>query len=142
MNIYFDTSGLIKKYLTETGSDNVIKMYGLADTIYTSRISYAEMIAIFERKIRDTKNLEEPIRKKMAEFQNHWPKFYQIEVNNTLNPIIDSILCNHSLRGADTIHLASAMHASEKLKKDLVFASSDEKLLKAASTEHLSVYAC
>lgn len=142
MKVYFDTSGLIKKYLSETGSDNVIKMCSSAQALYSSRISYAEMMATLERKIREAKNLEKELRVRIEEFQIHWLSINLIDVNENLKSFLDSILSKHPLKGADAIHLASALYISQKLSGDLVFASADEKLLKAASSEHLSIYAC
>lgn len=53
MIVYFDTSALIKRYFTESGSPAVVELWARATLIAASQITYAEMNATFARKARE-----------------------------------------------------------------------------------------
>lgn len=142
MNTYFDTSALAKRYLIEEGTDSVLKIYLQTEVICVSHIGYAEMIAVFHRKNMENKKNGKNFNAEIKRFKEDWEDFSLINVDENLHSILDKILEKYPLRGSDAIHLASAIATSLKLSGDLIFASADEKLLKAASAEHLSIYTC
>lgn len=93
-----------------------------------------------KRKAGDLGDVEFAVLAQSA--RNDWQRFYKVPL---LNPVIDSALeltKNHALRGADAIHLASAVLLSAYLaeqRNDLVFVGSDQELNKAAARVGLSV---
>ena len=62
-----------------------------------------------------------------------------IFMNDGLLPIIKTLVHNYPLKGADAVHLASALWLGRSLKENLVFMASDQMLLKAALSEKLLV---
>jgi predicted nucleic acid-binding protein len=72
-------------------------------------VAYAETMATIFRKKRESNLKEDVVRKIVLAFQRDWSGFIHVEVTNDLNEYIYKVLQNHSLRGFDAIHLASAL---------------------------------
>jgi uncharacterized protein with PIN domain len=53
MNIFCDTSALIKKYISEIGSDKFEKILSKTDNIYVSAITEIETISTFKRLLTE-----------------------------------------------------------------------------------------
>ena len=53
MIVYFDTSALLKRYVTEQDSDAVVQLWQQASMLATSQILYAEAIASIARRRRE-----------------------------------------------------------------------------------------
>ena len=51
--IYLDTSALIKRYIWESGSEQIRGMFREKAFIVTSKIAYAEVYAAFTRRRRE-----------------------------------------------------------------------------------------
>ncbi len=49
---YFDTSALIKKYVKEKGTDEVIKRWNGSKMLVISSVAYAEFFSAMNRKMR------------------------------------------------------------------------------------------
>jgi hypothetical protein len=52
---------------------------------------------------------------------------------------VDSAIENHRLRGADSIHLSTALRIRKAVSPDIVFVASDRELLAAARRERFKV---
>jgi uncharacterized protein len=138
--LYLDTSALVKRYLKEPYSDEVLTKWIEATEIITSSVAYAETLASFYRKKREA-GLKDTLIKKIADsFRTDWNSFIRVEVSDQLNEYIDRIIVKHPLRGFDTIHLASAMIMHERLGRDFVFACFDTRLANAAKTEGIETF--
>jgi len=74
----------------------------------------------------------------MGAFQEDWPSFIIVEVDNRLNETIHKVIANHNLRGFDAIHLASALAVGSAIADDFLFACYDERLRRAAQAEGLN----
>jgi hypothetical protein len=53
---------------------------------------------------------------------------------------IDEIIIKYALKGADSVHLSSALWLKKAMKQDLVFVASDLELIKAAKAEKLRIF--
>ncbi len=135
-----DTSALVKKYFQEPGSKDVISLWKNAISIATSAVAYAETMASFYRKKRDT-DIDESIFDTVIEtFHRDWSSFICIEANNNLNEMIDKVVKQYSLRGFDSLHLASAVTLYNAIPEDFVFGCYDRKLANAAKLEGLQTF--
>lgn len=63
----------------------------------------------------------------------------RVAVNDDLHRRVDDLLSRHSLRGADAIHLASALLVQGALKEKVTFACADGRLVTTARAEGLDV---
>lgn len=137
--IYLDTSALVKKYVFETGTDEVRNLLNKEHNVITSKLTYAEVCASFARKQREG-NLGKGAYDRIWEsFLNDWEVFTLVEVREEIFPLIHKLTKSHSLRSADAVHLASALWVGYEIGRPLLFVASDGLLLSAASSEGLEV---
>ncbi len=59
MKVFFDTSALVKRYVNETGSQQVVEICQKADALALSIICLPEMISTLCRLVREGKLSEE-----------------------------------------------------------------------------------
>jgi len=150
--LYLDTSALIKRYVLETGSDNLRQWLQSEETagrlVFTSVLTFAEVHSALMQRRNDRSLTKRKFEVCRQSFDADWSR--------TLSPIaldpevllIVRDVVSLSLKGADAVHLASAIWLSKTLalalrgdKSDsLTFATSDKKLAKAAVASKLKVF--
>ena len=135
--IYFDSSALVKRYIEEAGSKEVNKLLRVSTKAVTSRLAYPEMLSAIMRRHRAGDIATSDCERIKREFRIEWGGFTIIEIHSELFNIIDKIIEKHTLRGADCIHLSTALWLHQVTKQDVLFAASDAELLKAAQAEKL-----
>ncbi|MHB8783001.1 MAG: type II toxin-antitoxin system VapC family toxin [Desulfobacteria bacterium] len=138
--IYLDSSALVKRYVAEDGSDAVDRL--LVDHPYAaaSRLAYPEILSALNRKHRAREFSARFLGKMIAAFESDWGKLFILEFDEELLPIIKQAIRKHAIRGADAVHLASAMWLRSVLKEDVIFVCADAKLLGAARAERLLAF--
>ena len=135
MNIYLDTSALVKLYIDEDGSDIVNDHTDRATIVSTSRIAYAEVLSAFIR-CKDEKVLSKNNYDKCITcFKFDWEMYFVIEVSEKIVEIAGNLIESHSIRGFDSIHLASAMVLRKEINQSIDFMCWDNRLLEAAKKE-------
>jgi predicted nucleic acid-binding protein len=139
VNVYFDTSALLKRYVAEADSAAVVTLWKEATLIATSQILYGEVAASFARKRREQPENAVALDQALQMFRKDWGGIYRIAVDDEVNRRIDDLLSRHALRGADVIHLASAVLLRDLAQADVTFACSDSALQNAARVEGLTV---
>ena len=137
--IYFDSSALVKRYLEEDGTDRVNEIIVSAPFISTSKLTYPEMLSAFARKFKREDISEREFRRAANKFETDWDYFLIIEFQNELLSLINKTIKKHYLRGADSLHLASALWLKYAAKENVTFIASDIELLKAAKLERLQI---
>jgi len=73
-------------------------------------------------------------------FESDWGKLFILGFDDELLPTIKKAIHRHAVRGADAVHLASALWLRSVLQEDVVFACADARLLDAARAERLVAY--
>lgn len=137
--IYFDSSALVKRYLREAGTESVNAILLSEKTIATSKLAYPEILSAFMRKHRAGELAQKPLRSVIDQFESDWKHFFVIEFHDDLFPAIKALIEEYPLKGADTVHLSSALWLKHIAREDLKFVASDLNLLKAAESENLHV---
>jgi predicted nucleic acid-binding protein len=139
--IYLDSSALVKRYIAEEGSAAVDRL--LADHPYaaTSRLAYPEILSALHRKQKAGDFPPRVLGALVRAFESDWNKLFVLEFADDLLPIVKHVIRRHAVRGADSVHLATAMWLRSELKEDVIFACADEKLLAAARKERLVPFA-
>lgn len=138
--IYIDSSALVKRYVDEPGSGAMDRLLAEHRHAAISRLGFAEILSALNRK-RGMKEISgRMLGKLVAAFESDWAKLFVLEIDEELLPVVKKGILEHSLRGADAIHLASAMWLRSALKEDVVFACADAKLLAAAQRERLIAF--
>jgi predicted nucleic acid-binding protein len=134
--IYFDTSALAKKYIKETGSDEVIKI--IADeTVATSKLTYPEMISTMVRRNRAGDISSKELSELFGIFEDDYKYFALIDFSDEMLSLVKAVLKRYFLKAADGLHLASALWLKNLINENVTFVTSDMNLLKTAEIEGL-----
>lgn len=147
--LYFDSSALIKHYVQEKGSERVGENLREEEEdsrpVFTSVLTFAEIHAALARRARDKSlSLDQFIRAR-TNFDSDWMSgLSAVDLGPGVLSIVRNIVDQFALRGADTIHLASAIWLRDAgvattSGNGLVFLSSDKLLVKAAASCGLDV---
>ena len=137
--IYFDSSALVKRYLKEVGSETVNAILLSEKTIATSKLAYPEILSAFMRKHRAGELSQKPLRSVIDQFESDWAYFFVIEFHGDLLAGIKALIEKYPLKGADSVHLSSALWLKQNTREDVQFVASDLMLLKIAESENLHV---
>jgi uncharacterized protein len=148
--LYLDSSALVKAYVHERGSISLANRMEQGDRILTSKLTFAEIHAAFARKHRERAIATREFRVLRHNFLNDW--LFRIEKlpvdSNTMTSIPD-LVRDYSLKGADAVHLSTAIWLRDTIKikptfaqGDLIleFAASDKDLARVASRCRLAVF--
>jgi predicted nucleic acid-binding protein len=142
MNVYWDTSALAAVYLRDACTKQATTLFQSMRYPASSWLCYSEMRAAF-RACKDAKKISAVKHADMVErFEKDWGRFHKIPVKSTLSPELRRIFQYHSLRGADAVHLASAILLNMRLAvahKSIIFACDDERLATAAEVDGLKI---
>lgn len=139
MIVYFDTSALVKRYLVEADSPTLEALWNKTTRVVASEILYDEMAATFARKKREVPADAASIEEARGLFCSEWLSMRRVAVNDTVHQRVDELLMSYALRGADAIHLASALVVRGALEQPITFACADVKLVAAARAEGLDI---
>jgi uncharacterized protein len=141
--LYVDSSALIKHYVQEKGSERVGKKLreeeDAATPVFTSVLTFAEIHAALARRSRDRSLSPDEFIRARTNFDSDWVLgLSAVDLEPTVLSIIRNIVDQFALRGADLVHLASAIWLRDagvatRGRNQLVFLSSDKLLVKAAA---------
>jgi uncharacterized protein len=134
--IYLDTSLLLKRYCQEAGSDDIRKLLSNIKGIATSELAYVEFFSALSRKRREGAIVSSDYREVADQFTTEWNHLSAIRLSPVLVARARSVSEKYPLRAVDVIHLASALILFD-ISAPMLFGSTDERLLKAASIEGL-----
>ena len=141
MNLYLDSSALAKGYIAEVHSAEVAALIGAADISATSWLAIPEVLSAVAR-LRRSGNLE-PITADAArlQFTADSERYLWIATDRALLEDATNLVWRHWLRAADAVHLAAAQQCASMLGlRDIVFATFDKQLARAARAEGLNVW--
>jgi predicted nucleic acid-binding protein len=138
MILYLDTSALVKIYVEEAGSTDVRERANRADGLATSRIAYAEARAALARKLRERGLSRMNYRSVVEDLEQDWDDYFIIDVSDSVVKLAGGLAEKHALRGADAIHLSSALSLGKQARGVVMFCCFDDRLALAARKEGLA----
>ena len=110
-----------------------------ARTRFGRWLLYPEMTATFARKRHEAVIPAAQLDLMEATFRRDWLALARIACDDDLIHRIDALHARHSLRGADSTHLAAAITYRDLSGDSLGFACADLQLRRAAEAEGLIV---
>ena len=132
MILFFDTSALIKRYISERGSEKVDELYNMATQILVSAITKTESYSTL-RRLRAENHLS---RKDYNSIKTNIGKDFQYFVVIPFIYEIESsaikLIEQHQLKSLDSIQLSTAIYC-KSIIDNLV--AEDTRLLKSAKAE-------
>ena len=139
MNLYLDTSSIIKLYLVEPGAEMVLALIDYAVKRTSSVVAYAESRSALARASAGRRLSRAEYQLALESFERDWNTIETIDVSALLAPLAGALAETHRLRGFDAIHLASALTLQTELAEPITFSASDDRLMTAAKAEGLTV---
>lgn len=142
---YLESSALLKRYVQETGSDEVEVVIRDSDNVvYISHIAGVEVIAAITRRGRgahlDSERIEENIRRFREDFTL---RFRVLEVTPLVLNLAMDLAERHGLRGYDAVQLATTLDVQSVLQNEgfpsLTLISADDELNTVAVREGVEV---
>ena len=140
MNLYADTSALIKKYIQEAGSEKTNAYFDLFPFIGTAALTHAEVASAMSKAVRLGWVDEASATTAWQVFLTHWQGYIRLPVTSAVIAQAASLSWRRGLRAYDAVHLACALTWKGISGDEVVFACFDQSLLKAADEEGLKVW--
>lgn len=134
--VYFDSSALVKLLVQEDGSELAAQLWDGCDAAVSSRLAYPEVRAALAAAGRNHDLDREALAIAEQEWEEYWPAARPVELTRSLERHAGQLAAQHALRGADAVHLASALALRDP---GLILAAWDRRLHAGATTVGLAV---
>ena len=139
MILYFDSSALVKRYVEEQGSPDVLDWMDDSELNGTVLVTRAEVAAAITRAVRRQVVSQEDARQFLELFHKEWRNYTRLPITEALVARADALACEHNLRGYDAVHLAAALTWQELLELPVTLVTYDRELAEAARTLGMAV---
>lgn len=139
MDLFFDTSAIVKLYHLEKGTEAIVSAVEKSTNIFISQITPIEYQSAFYKKLRLKEISEDDLTKALKLFENDLGNFQIIPITNHLIDLAKTLLSRYGKKGLrtwDSIQLASA--AIEKSSFEYALCS-DEKLNEFLLSENIKI---
>lgn len=134
--MYFDASALVRLVVEETGSELADELWDGCDAPVASRLAYPEVCAALAAAARNHDLTEDEGDAAWQAWEGYWAAVRPIELTSAVERHAGQLARAHALRGADAVHLASALALGDP---DLVVAVWDRRLHAGALAAGLPV---
>jgi predicted nucleic acid-binding protein len=140
IQVYVDTSALVKRYVAEDGSDAVANLLNAAEYQAASIVTEAELPAALGRATRVGAITERDGQAVLKAWEKDRVELLWIQLSQSTAQHAGKLAWQDGLRGYDAIHLATALWWQANLGQELVIATYDRELWRAAKRHGLSVF--
>lgn len=123
--IYFDSSALVKLVLDEPGSELAAELWNGCDAALSSRLAYPEVRAALAASARNHDLDDDDLQAAELMWEDFWAATRPVELTPTVEQQAGQLAKSQALRGADAVHLASALAVGSA---DLIIAVWDRRL--------------
>ena len=128
--VYFDASAFVKLLTDEPGSDLAATLWDECDAALSSRLAYPEVRSALAAAGRNHDLTARELAGAEKDWNDFWAATRPVELTAAVEQHAGELTRTHALRGADAVHLASALAIDEP---DLVVAVWDKRLHAAAT---------
>ena len=136
MRLFFDTSALIKKYVTEDGSEKVDALMNKAESIIVSVITAIEAHFTFKRLLIENAIDESDYQTLINEFEIDYPYYSHVVFDELISSNAKSLIDKYQLKTLDSIQLGTAVLLKDEID---YFVVCDSKLVKAGKKDRLKI---
>ena len=140
MILYLDSSAIVKQFVIEAGSPEVLNAVAQSEITGTSVVSRAEVIATFRKAVGVGVLREVDAKVLKKNFDRGWTSLVRTRVTERLVRHAAELGWAHGLRGYDAVHLASAAAWQQALGRAATLATFDKALWTAARSVELEVF--
>jgi len=107
--VYFDASAFVKLLAEEPGSDLAARLWDGCDAAAASRLAYPEVRAALAAAVRNHDLTEGELDEAERAWEEYWSATRPVELTAAVEWQAGQLARVHVLRGADAVHLASAL---------------------------------
>jgi len=139
---YLDASAWIKRYYAEEGTAWVQGVFAQKPVFACASLGLIEVTATLSRKRKAHEITYPQFMQKIVELEDDWGRFIQIQMTEEVVSLAKELTKKLFLRGADSVHMASALILQKRFEKDddrLIIIASDNELKAAARTLGIEV---
>jgi uncharacterized protein len=133
---YLDSSAWVKRYVQELGSPWVHTLFTRRERMATSILGHLEVVAALVRRLPPNLALLE------SRLAADWQDLVRLPLTGAILDLAVDLARQYRLRGADAIHLATALDLQKTLASindAVVLLASDGELLRGAQAAGLQV---
>lgn len=134
--VYFDSSAFVKLLVEEEGSELAAQLWDGCDAAVSSRLAYPEVRAALAAGARGGRLDRQAHEIAEASWEEFWSATRVIEMTEAVAQHAGDLAREHSLRGADAVHLASSLVLGAEA---VVLAAWDTQLRLGAEAAGISV---
>jgi hypothetical protein len=134
--VYFDSSALVKLVVEESGSQLAAQLWDGCDAALSSRLAYPEVRAALAAAARNHALSDDDLTVAEEAWEQFWAATRPVELTARVERHAGELARSHALRGADAVHLASALAIRDQ---DLVIAVWNHRLHAGALAAGVSV---
>jgi predicted nucleic acid-binding protein len=134
--VYFDSSAFVKLIVEEEGSDVVSMLWNGCDGATSSRLAHPEVCAALAAAHRNRTLDDSDFATARQVWGEFWETVRPVELTPGVEQRAGELADCRSLRGADAVHLASALTIDSP---GLIVAVWDRRLHAGAAAERLAV---
>jgi len=137
---YLDTSALLKQYIQESGSEDVIKMLRVADSHGTNLLTYVEIASAITRAVRLELIQPDEAQATWKDFLVDWELLVRLDISGQITKQAATLAWEYGLRGYDAVHFASALAWQDAIDMPVTLATYDRDLWVAAQKAGMDVW--
>jgi predicted nucleic acid-binding protein len=139
---YLDASAWVKRYYEEPGTSWVDSLFAQNAKLACASLGLIEVVVTLARKGKHGEIDPTSLTQKLREVDGDWGRFVKVQLGPSALDLARQVAADQALRGADAIHLASALLARARLRSEddgLIVVASDHGLKAAARASGLTV---
>ena len=130
--LYLDSSALVKLYVREAHSAEMLALARKSPQWLCHQVGYVEVRAALAAAERFERISAQARSQAVVRFVKDWRHISQVQLDDALLERAAELAEGFGLRGYDSVHLAAANRIRDAVGEQLVFASFDERLNRAA----------
>jgi uncharacterized protein len=134
--VYFDSSAFVKLLVEEAGSELAADLWDGSDAAVASRLAYPEVRAALAAAARNHDLADHDLDAAEKAWDDYWAATRPVELTAAVEQQAGQLARAQALRGADAVHLASALAIGDP---ELVLAVWDRRLHAGARAAGLRV---
>lgn len=136
---YIDSSAWVKRYEREEGTEWVDELWRQGRSLASSRLGLVEVISAVVRRHGGRGVARDVTERVTGDVRTDYSEFVAVALSDEVLDLAAAFAEAHGLRGADCVHLASAVHLGRVFGEQATLIASDAELLAAARAEGLAV---
>jgi predicted nucleic acid-binding protein len=109
VNVYFETSALVKLFIEEPGAEDARDLWDAADLVSVSLIAYPEARSAFASAQRSHRISAAELEAAKRKLRRVWSQTQVIDFDKAVAMSAGDLAETFGLRGYDAVHLATAL---------------------------------